>query len=163
MRSAVLRMTRLNPPRSTEQRKADILAKFTTKPGTENDVWVASASASGSAYLIPLSFYWDGSTLTVATVKSSQTARNLTRAGRARMAIGPTRDVVILEGTLEIILEADVDDKLGSSFASATGFDPRQSDPEYVYIRMKLQKVQAWREENELAGRDIMKDGEWLA
>ena len=156
-------MTKLEPPRSTGQRTADVLAKLTAQPGTENDVWIASAGANGSAYLIPLSFCWDGSTLTIATPKNSRTARNLTRARRARMALGPTRDVVILEGLLEIIPEAHVDDGLASSFASATGFDPRQSDVEYVYFRMTPQRVQAWREENELAGRDIMKDGAWLA
>ncbi len=156
-------MTELKPPRSTEQRKADVLAKLSAEPGVESDIWVASASVSGTAYLVPLSFYWDGSTLTVATPKTSRTARNLIRAGHARMALGPTRDVVILEGTLEIIPQADVDDEFASSFASATGFDARQSDSENVYFRMTPEKIQAWREENELAGRDVMKDGAWLA
>ena len=45
------------------------------------DLWVASASAEGEAYLVPLSFHWDGSTLTIATPSASPTARNLLRAG----------------------------------------------------------------------------------
>jgi len=86
-------------PRSTAQRKADVLEKLRT----DVDIWVASASAAGKAYLIPLSFYWDGTRLTVATPKNSRTARNLQRAGVARMALGPTRDVVLLEGSLKFI------------------------------------------------------------
>lgn len=130
-------------------------------PGTEKDVWVTSASASGEAYLIPLTFYWDGERLTIATPKRSKTARNLQRAGVARMALSPTRDVVIIEGTLEI-MGADEDDKLHAAHTEAAGFDARHSRGEYVSIRMTPRRIQAWREENELIGRDVMLNGEWV-
>lgn len=130
-------------------------------PGIEKDVWVASASASGEAFLIPLSFYWDGERLTVATLKGSRTARNLRRAGVARMALPPTRDVVIIEGTLEFI-ETDADDELAAAHTEAAGFDARRSGKN-VYIRLTPRRIQAWREEDELAGRDVMVDGRWLA
>src|SRR6059058_1460324 len=84
-------------PRSTAQRKADVLEKLRR----DVDLWAASAGATGEAYLIPLSFYWDGAGLTIATPGRSRTARNRRRAGRARVALGPTRDVVILEGPEE--------------------------------------------------------------
>ena len=129
--------------------------------GTEKDIWVASASAAGDAYLIPVSFYWDGERLTVATPKRSRTARNLRRAGVARMALEPTRDVVIIEGTLEFI-ETDANDELAAAHAEAAGFDARRSGKN-VYIRLTPRKVQAWRTTEELAGRDVMIDGRWLA
>jgi hypothetical protein len=129
-------------------------------PGTEKDIWVASASASGEAYLIPLSFYWDGTHLTVATPKRSKTARNLRRAGVARMALSPTRDVVIIEGALEFIGVND-DDELAAAHTEAAGFDARRTREEFVFIRMAPRKIQAWREENEPAGRDVMVDGRW--
>src|SRR4030088_467563 len=49
------------------------------------DVWVASASAGGAPYLVPLSFDWDGEALLVATPADSPTGRNLaaTRTVRA--------------------------------------------------------------------------------
>ena len=34
---------------------------------------------------------------------------------------------------------------------------------EYVYLRITPRAMQAWREVNELAGRWVMRDGEWLA
>jgi hypothetical protein len=142
-------------------RKARVLDMLRMVRGTEKDIWVASASAEGEAYLIPLTFYWDGKRLTVATPKRSKTARNLQRAGVVRMALSPTRDVVIIEGTLEFIA-ADDDDELAAAHTEAAGFDARHSRGEYVYIRMTPQKIQAWREENELGGRDVMVDGRWL-
>src|SRR5262249_48300035 len=80
--------------RSLQQRTRDTLDKL--RP--EVDLWVASAGGDGEAYLVPLSFVWDGRALTVATPVESRTARNLTRAGWARVGLGPTRDVVMLEG-----------------------------------------------------------------
>ena len=61
----------MNRPQDIAQRKENVLKKLQTVPGEEKDVWVASASASGDAYLIPLSYYWDGARLTVATPKGS--------------------------------------------------------------------------------------------
>src|SRR5262245_61114534 len=131
------------PARSRSQRKKDTLEKLRT----EVDLWVASASEDGEAYLIPLSFYWDGSALTMATPRSSRTARNLMRARRVRAALGPTRDVVIIEGPVEAI-SIDVNHALAEAHARATGFDPRTLAEEYVYLRITPREIQAWREAN---------------
>jgi hypothetical protein len=146
------------PPRSREQRKVDTLAKLRS----DVDLWVASADESGAAYLVPLSYVWDESALTIATPRASRTARNLVRAGRARVALGPTRDVVIIEGTVEAI-PIGTDSGLEDAHAQATGFDPRTLTEEYVYLRITAQTIQAWREADELEGRQLMRNGEWLA
>ena len=151
----------MQPPKSMQERKANVLDHLRMVPGTEKDIWVASASASGEAYLIPVSFYWDGARLTFATPKRSRTARNLKRAGVARIALPQTRDVVIIEGTLEFI-ETEADDELADAHTKAAGFDARRSGKN-VYIRLTPRKIQAWREENELVGRDVMIDGRWQA
>jgi len=149
------------PPRSPAERKADTLEKLRT----EVDCWVASASAVGEAYLIPLSFLWDGSRITLATPRTSRTSRNLERAGWARLALGPPRDVVTVEGQISIVTFAAVDPNLADAFAKVAGFDPRQlpTEPEYAYFCVTPWRIQAWREANELAGRDIMVDGVWWA
>ena len=103
------------PARSRSQRRTDTLAKLRSQV----DLWVASADETGSAYLIPVSYYWDGSTLTIATPSASRTARNLVRAGWARVALGPTRDVVIIEGPLEAI-PIGTDARLEDAHARAT-------------------------------------------
>jgi len=65
--------------------------------------------------------------------------------------------VVIITGTLS----EGVSDELADRHAAATGFDPRTLTG-YVYLRLRPCQVQAWREENELAGRTIMRAGSWL-
>lgn len=145
------------PPRSRPQRRADTLERLRT----DVDLWVASADETGNAYLVPLSFVWDGAALTIATPRSSPTARNLLRAGEARVALGHTRDVVMVEGAVEV-LPLGADPALEDAHAAATGFDPRTLADEYVYLRIAPRTIRAWREANELDGRLLMRDGRWL-
>jgi hypothetical protein len=145
------------PPRSRSERKTDTLEKLRT----DIDLWVTSASGDGLAYLVPLSYYWDGATLTLATPRESRTARNLIRSGWARAALGPTRDVVIIEGPVEAIPIGAIPE-LEEEHARATGFDPRDLAEEYIYLRITPHEMQAWREANELEGRHLMRRGEWL-
>lgn len=67
------------------------------------DAWVASASVDGVPYLVPLSFDWDGETLLVATPADSPTGGNLAATGATRLGLGPTRDVVMIEGEVEVL------------------------------------------------------------
>jgi len=146
------------PARSFDQRRSDTLETL----GRGIDLWVASSGETGEAYLVPLSYYWDGSTLTMATPRAARTARNLIRAGWARVALGHTRDVVIVEGPVEEIA-IGADTALEDAHARATGFDPRTLSTEYVYLRITPHEIQAWREANELPGRRLMRHGEWLS
>src|SRR5688572_21948116 len=114
--------------RDLNQRKADVLEKLSSK----EDLWVASADARGAAYLLPLSFAWVDERIVMATPGASRTARNLRRAGWARVAIGPTRDVVIVEGPLSE-LSAEADARLAEAHARAVGWDPRAT-PGYVFF-----------------------------
>jgi hypothetical protein len=147
------------PPRSRQQRKQDALNRLEH----DIDAWVATADGgSGIPYLVPLSFLWDGTTLLVATPSSSQTGRNLRGNGKVRLGIGPTRDVVLIEGTARSLATAEITDDVGDAFAAKTGFDPRELTSTYLYFRIHLQRLQAWREENELEGRELMRGGRWI-
>jgi hypothetical protein len=70
------------------------------------DVWVASASADGTPYLVPLSFDWDGEALLLATPTDSPTARNLTAGRTVRLGLGETRDVSMIEGGVEVLVRS---------------------------------------------------------
>ena len=127
------------------------------------DAWVATADGeSGTPYLVPLSFLWDGDTVLVATPASSPTGRNLAGTGKVRLGIGLTRDVVLIEGTVDAVPSPEIPDDIGDAFAAKTGFEPRGLNEPYVYFRIQPQRVQAWREANEIAGRDLMRGGRWL-
>jgi pyridoxamine 5'-phosphate oxidase-like protein len=146
-------------PRTARQRLQDTLLRL------EHDVdaWVATAEGgSGTPHLVPLSFLWDGSTLLVATPSASPTSRNLQATGSVRLGIGPTRDVVLIEGTADALASAEIPDEVGDAFASRTGFDPRQLTEPYLYFRIHPQRLLAWREANELKGRELMRAGHWI-
>jgi general stress protein 26 len=144
-------------PRTPEVRKQDTL----TRLSSDDDAWVASADPDGGAYLIPLSFLWDGAAITVTTPEESRTARNLRSAGRVRLGIGPTRDLVLVDGSLEIFSRDTVPEDLAAAFA-ARHWDARKESRPYAYFRITPQRIQAWRQENELRGRTLMRDGRWL-
>ena len=127
------------------------------------DCWVATSDPdSGVPQLVPLSFVWDGVTVLLLTSASSPTGRALMATGGVRLAFGATRDVVMVDGDVEVIDAAHLSSEEGDRFALRTGFDPRSLRARYLYFRVRPTRVQAWREENELAARDLMRDGAWL-
>jgi hypothetical protein len=147
------------PARTPRQRKQDTLDRLER----DVDAWVASADpGSGTPYLVPLSFLWDGSTLLVATPAASPTSRNLQATGKVRLGVGPTRDLVLVEGTVEALPAGEVPGEVGDAFAAKAGFDPRRLSTPYLYFRVHPRRVQAWREVNELEGRDLMRGGRWV-
>jgi hypothetical protein len=129
---------------------------------SEVDVWVSSAGTDGRGYLVPLSYYWDGARMTMAAHPRSPTAANLRRAAWARVALGPTRDVVIIEGRVEVF-PVDNRDELAAAHAEAAGFDVRASASPNVFIQLVPDTIQTWRTAAELKGRYVMRGGNWLA
>jgi hypothetical protein len=146
-------------PRSRGQRRRDTEQRLTR----DVDVWVASASADGAPYLVPLSFDWDGEALLAATPADSPTGRNLAATRTVRLGLGPTRDVSMIDGDVEVLEIDALPQDQGDRFAARTGFDPRELATPYRWFRIRPQRIQAWREVDELPGRELMRDGRWLA
>ena len=145
-------------PRTTEQRRKDVLYRL----GHDVDAWVATTdTATGAPRLTPLSFLWHDDALIFSTLGTSPTAHNLATNPSVQVGVGLTRDVVLVQGTVEVLHE--VSDALGDAFAAKAGFEPRSLRDPYPYFRLTPQTIQAWREEDELAGRWIMRHGAWLA
>jgi hypothetical protein len=153
----------LPPPRPPDVRKVDALAKLAAPAA---DVWVATAGAAAdgtpAAHLVPLSLAWLDERVVIALEATSPTARNLEATGRARLALGPTRDVVVLDAALvDTVPVATAPAALADGYAGQADWDPR-SAPGYVYLVLRPDRIQAWRESNELSGRTLMRDGAWL-
>jgi hypothetical protein len=148
------------PPRPIEQRKADTLAKL----GVEGaDVWVATATADGEAHLVPLSLGWDGDRVIIAGDRSSRTFENLQRSGRARLALGPERDVVMIDAVLtSIIPVGEAPAPIADAYLAQADWDPREAGAGYVFAVLAPERIQAWREANEIAGRTLMRQGHWV-
>ncbi|WP_028045610.1 pyridoxamine 5'-phosphate oxidase family protein [Cellulomonas sp. URHE0023] len=147
-------------PRSTETRRQDALYRL----GHDVDAWVATAdTGTGEPRLTPLSFLWHEDALVFATTTTSPTGRNLATNESVQVGIGLTRDVVLVQGTVEAVAADAIAPDLGDLFAAKAGFDPRRQSALYSYFRVTPRSIQVWREENELAGRWLMRDGVWAA
>jgi hypothetical protein len=144
----------MDEPRSAQQRKTDTLARL----ASDVDVWIATADGDGGGYLLPLSFLWDGVGVIVSTPRTSVTGRNLSRGGHVRVGVGELRDVTMIDGAAEPV----EDEQAKDAFAAKHGWDPRNESGDYGYFRIVPDRVQAWREVNELSGRTLMRDGKWL-
>jgi hypothetical protein len=179
----------LAEPRSGQQRKADTLAKLAEQGA---DVWVASASPAGHdpagsgshpagsgshpsgsgshpdpdpdprPYLVPLSLAWIDDRVVIALEAGSRTARNIVEHGTARLGLGPTRDVVIIDAALDRAVGLDELPGLAERYASQAGWDPGSTAGRYVFLLLRPDRVQAWREANELPGRTLMLGGSWV-
>jgi Pyridoxamine 5'-phosphate oxidase len=144
--------------RSVAQRKADVLAKL----AGDDDAWVATASAAGRPHLVPLSLAWDDHTVIVTVEATSVTARNVAATGVARVALGATRDVVMIDAAAELVEASQLDDERADLFARRTGWDPRPLPEDWVYLLLRPQRVQAWREVDEIEGRTLMRGAAWV-
>lgn len=146
------------PARSAEQRYQDTVHRLEH----DIDAWVATADHAATPYLIPLSFLWNGETLLFATPTASRTIRNLRASAKVRCTLGGTRDVILIEGSVRLVLAAEIGAELGDAFAAKAGFDPRALSEPFDYFHVRPRLIQAWREVNEHADRDLMRDGQWL-
>lgn len=146
------------PARPLSVRKQDTLRRLEE----DVDLWVATASADGTPYLMPLSFLWDGSTLLLSTAAGNPTAKNLQTNATAHLTLGHTRDVVHISASAEVVQPEALTDSEGDAFAAKAGFDPRALKSPYPFFRLTPTRIMAWREVDELSNRTLMDDGVWL-
>ena len=150
-------MTITNPPART---RAERLRDTRALLEGGSDCWVASASG-GVPHLVALSFGWDGAVVTLATPSRYRTALNLAANPEVKLAFGTLWDVVIVDGTADVRELSEISGSVLDEFAEQAGWDPRGSEGNAI-IEVKPRRVLAWRQENELTGRVLMRGGEWL-
>jgi hypothetical protein len=145
--------------RSTAQRKSDAIEKL----NRDEDVWVATADDRGIAHLVPLSLFWHDGMVIIAVEAASRTARNVSASGQARLALGPTRDVVMIDARASVVARQDAGPAITGGYRERTGWEPGADGGEWVYVLLKPARIQVWRDVEEIAGRTVMADGTWLA
>lgn len=139
--------------RSREQRIADSLALL----AQGGDAWLATAGADGP-HLVPLTLAWDDDAgeVVFCTEKASRSVRNIEACPEVRVAVGQTRDVLLMRGTARVADDAAT----AALYKAKADWDPG-GDPAFVYLRFLPVVADAWREVDEMAGRRIMVDGVW--
>jgi len=146
--------------RSPEERKADALAKLAE---VEANVWVASASPTGAVHLVPVTHTWNGSQVVVSTGSGSRTVANVSANPRVRLALGETRDVVMIDAVLvEAVSTSEAPAAVADGYAVQAGWDPRTEDGDNVFLVLGPERMQVWREGEDPAGRTVMRNGAWV-
>lgn len=99
----------------------------------------------------------------IASEATAITTRNIVGARRARLALGGTRDVVMIDAVLvRQIGIAEAPAAIADRYAAQADWDPRSAGGDFVYSVLRSERVQVWREVNEIAGRTVMRGGAWL-
>jgi hypothetical protein len=145
--------------RDTPTRKADVLAALEQQA----DMWLSTADPTGRPHLIPVSAWWDGTYLVVATAGASRTSRNMKMNRAVRLAGGTPSDAIMIDAEVVEIPAVDDSAELAGSFAAAVGWDPRQVGKGWMFFRLRPTRIQAYRGYDELEGRDLMRGSRWLA
>jgi Pyridoxamine 5'-phosphate oxidase len=144
--------------RSAAQRRLDALAKL----NSDEDIWIATGDHDGVPHLVPLSLCWHDGAVVVAVETRSRTAINALRSGRARAALGPSRDVVMVDAEVTPVPRPEAPDSLINAYRERTGWDPSASGGDWVYLVLRPVRVQVWRDEEEIGGRTVMRNGAWV-
>jgi len=145
--------------RDTATRKADVLAMLEK----QGDLWLATADRSGKPHVIPVSAWWDGEDVVVATTGSSRTARNLAPPNQARLAAGTPADAIVIDAEVVERVPATDAGMVAEGFSRAVGWDPLDVGEGWVFFRLKPSRIQAFRGYHELQGREVMRRSKWLA
>lgn len=141
--------------RPLRRRIVDSVARF------KNDVdcIVATSSPTGAPNAVPLSFVWVNRRFYICTRETNRTVCNVRKTGAARLVLGPTRDVVLVDGHVTLRSMESCPAKVRDAFKSRVDWEIAEESGDYVLMVVKPHKVQAWRMERELT---IMRDGRWL-
>ncbi|SRR6266566_778114 len=98
----------------------------------------------------------------VAAPANSLTGRKLAANRAVRLGLGHARDVSMIEGEVEFLEIGALPQERGRRFVARTGFDPRALARPCRWFLTSPRRIQAWREVNELPGREFMRDGRCL-
>ncbi len=150
----------MTEPRTTAQRVADTRHLLQTAQSG----WLSTADPKGHSHLIACSTWWHDGEIVITTVGTTRTARNLHATKHARLALGTTEDATFLDleaATLTPVGEAPAE--IADGFSEAAGWDPREIGPEWVFVRFRPTRIQAYRGYDEVSDSDVFRAGRWLA
>ncbi|MDQ6918530.1 MAG: pyridoxamine 5'-phosphate oxidase family protein [Candidatus Dormibacteraeota bacterium] len=145
--------------RSPSRRKSDVIAALELNA----DLWLATAGTSGRPQLIPVSAWWDGSSIVIATTGGSISARNLEASRSGRLALGSPADAILVDVTVSVSVPVEqADAEMVAGFTGAVGWNPAEVGPGWRFFRLRPVRIQAYRGYDEVEGRDVMRDSRWL-
>ncbi len=111
---------------------------------------------------MPLSLAWDGTRLLVATPTSTRTAQNAIATGAVKASLDSANDVVLIDGTVEVVDFTSADPELVETFVERVGWNPADQPGDWSLLIVSRRTIRAWDSVGEITGRTIMRDGNWI-
>ncbi|WP_242910083.1 hypothetical protein [Actinomadura terrae] len=92
----------------------------------------------------------------------SRTVADIKAHPQARVALGDTADVIMIDTGASLVDVPDIDADIAEGYARVST-DPRTSlQGTFVYLRLQPRRIQVWNGLHEFVGRTVMRDGRWL-
>lgn len=71
--------------------------------------------------------------------------------------------MVIIDAVLDQVINVtDAPGAIAEGYAEQSDWDPRTAGGQMVFISLRPDRIQAWREVNELPHRTLMRAGAWV-
>ena len=143
--------------RDAATRKRDVLAALEK----QGHYWLATAQVGGGPHVIAVSGMWDGNEIVVTTLGSSKTARNMAMNPLVVLAGGDPSDAIVIRA--QVLEGSPVADspRLLEEWKKAMGWDPSELG-DWIFYRLRLTRIQAFRGYGEIGGRDVMIRSRWV-
>jgi len=109
---------------------------------------------------------WDANTTEVVlcTEAESITVRNISdHSSQVRLATGHPMDILMIDGVARVTGPVQENPETVALLNQRTGWDPRRTSGDWVFLRIKVDEIQAWRGVDEIQGCVVMRNGVWLS
>jgi PPOX class probable F420-dependent enzyme len=112
-------------------------------------IWISTTRPDGRPHAVPVWFIWEGRHVYFISARSLQKSRNLARQPGIVVHLGDGDDVVILEGSAEIITERDELERIEVAYRAkyvdpGSGAQATIFEPEADLYRVNVKRIMAW-------------------
>ena len=112
-------------------------------------IWVSTTRPDGRPHAVPVWFIWDGSSVYFISARSLQKSGNLARQPWIVVHLGDGDDVVILEGSVEIITEQAELERVDAAYQAkyvdpGSGAQATIFEPDVDLYRVNVKRIMAW-------------------
>ena len=112
-------------------------------------IWVSSTRPDGRPHAVPVWYIWDGQKIYFISGRSLQKSRNLARQSWVVVHAGDGDDVIILEGSAEIVRDRAELERVDKAYREkyvdpGSGAQATIFEPEADLYRVNVRHVMAW-------------------
>jgi len=111
-------------------------------------IWVSTTRSNGRPHAVPVWYLWDGQQIYFATSPASQKAKNLTNQPSIVVHAGDGDDVIILEGSVNVVTEPQERTQVNQAYMEKyvdphSGAQATIPDKDNLY-RVNISRIMCW-------------------